>query len=53
MPTVNEYGTIFSSCLLDKTNNSIDDILVNNVLNVGFRPIEGQKTHAFDYGVIM
>lgn len=53
MPAVNEYGTILSLRLLDKTHNSIDDILVNNVLNVGFGPIEGQKTHAFDDGVIM
>jgi len=53
MPAVNKYSSELGSCLLDKANNSIDHILVNNILYIGFGPIKSQETHTFDYSIII
>jgi hypothetical protein len=39
--------------LLDEANNSVDDILVDDVLYVGLSPVEGEEAHALDCGIIL
>lgn len=53
MPSMHQDSTVLLFCLLNKANNSIDDILVDDVLDVGLRPIEGKETHPSDCSVIL
>lgn len=53
MPSMHQDSTVLLFCLLNKANNSIDDILVDDVLDVGLRPIEGKEAHPSDCSVIL
>ena len=37
----------------DEANNCINNVLVDYILNVGFCPVKGEKTHAFYGGIIL
>lgn len=50
---MNQYSSKLTPCLFDETNDSIDHILIDDVLHVGLSPIESQKTHALHYSVII
>ena len=50
---MNKNGSILSSCLLDKTDNRVNHILVKYVLYVGLSPIEGEEAHALDNSIII
>jgi hypothetical protein len=39
--------------LLYEPDNGIDNILINDILYVSFVPVEGEKAHAFDGGIVM
>ena len=39
--------------LLNKANNSIDDILVDDILDIGFSPIESKEAHSSNGSVIL
>lgn len=53
VPSVYEYCTVFAFGFLYEVDYSLDDILVDDVLYVIFRPIEGEETHAFDDGIVL
>lgn len=36
----------------DEADNCVDDVLVDNVLDVCFCPVEGEEAHAFNGGVV-
>ena len=39
--------------LLDEADYCVDDALVDDGLNVVFRPVEGEEAHALDGGVVL
>ena len=50
---MNKYGTVLFFGLFDEAYDCIYDILVDDVLYVGFSPVEGEEAHAFDGGVVV
>lgn len=50
---VDKNGTVLLPCLFNKTENGVDDILVDNILNAVLSPVEGEKTHPFDGGIVL
>ena len=50
---MNKYGTVLFFGLFDEAYDCVDDILVDDVLNIVFCPIEGEKAHAFNSGIIL
>jgi len=44
---------VFLLGLLDKAKDGVDDILVNDVLDAVFGPVEGEEAHALDGTVIL
>lgn len=50
---MNQNCAILLFGLLYKSDNGINDILVDDVLYVSLIPVEGEEAHAFDGGVIM
>jgi hypothetical protein len=52
-PAMDEYSSMLFLRFLDKTYDCVDDILVDNILNIGLCPVKSEKAHAFDGGVVM
>ena len=50
---MNKNGTVFFFGLFDEAYDCIDDILVDDILNIVFCPIEGEKAHAFDGSIVL
>ena len=52
-PSVDENSAVLLFGLLYEADDGVDDILVDDVLDVGFVPVEGEEAHAFDGGVVV
>lgn len=53
MPSVHQNSPMLLFCLFNKANNSVDDILVDDILDVGFGPIESKEAHSSNGSVIL
>jgi hypothetical protein len=50
---VYKHSAVFSFGFLYKSKHGVDDILIDNILNIILCPVECQKTHSFDSGIIL
>ena len=53
MPAMDEDGAVLAFSLLDEADNRVDDILVDDVLDVVFGPVEGEEAHSLDGAVVL
>lgn len=53
MPSMYQNSTMLLFCLLNEANNSIDDILVDDILDIGLGPIESKEAHSSNSSVIL
>ena len=49
---MDEYGAVFLFGLFDEADDCVDDVLIGDVLEVVFCPVEGEEGHAFDCAVV-
>lgn len=47
-PPVHEHSAVLLAGLLDEAHDGVDDCLVDDVLDGGFSPVEGEEGHALD-----
>ena len=50
---MDQYSTVFLFGFLNKTYNSVDNALINDVLNTILCPIECEKAHSFDGSIVV
>ena len=50
---MDKYSTMLLFSFLNKSYNSVDNALINDVLNTILCPIEGEKAHSFDGGIVV
>jgi hypothetical protein len=50
---MDEDGAVLALGLLDEAEEGVDNVLIDDVLNVVFGPVEGEEAHPFDGGVIL
>ena len=53
MPTMNKNCTVLAFGFFDEADYCVDDILVDNVLNIVFCPVESEEAHTFNSGVVL
>ncbi len=49
---MNQHSAVFLLDLFDEADHCVDDVLVDDVLDVCFGPVEGEEAHALDGGVV-
>lgn len=52
-PAVDQHCALLVPGLLDEADHCIDDALVDDGLDAGFGPIEGEEAHALDGGIVL
>ena len=50
---MDEYSTMLLFSFLNKAYNSVDNALINDVLNTILCPIESEKAHSFDGSIVV